>query len=100
MESLFVRHQPKQGRVCLMLGVSLLLHSGVVGIGALWTQPEPEPHSLPPITVEDYQPSLGVVEVCKPQVNETPELTSTPEVDTKVEPPPPQPPRVGDDRIR
>ena len=92
MESLFDRRQPKQGRVCLMLGASLLLHSGVVGIGALWTQPEPELHSLPPFIVDDA-PSAGppLVNVPRSSVNETPEPTSTPELDVKVAETPPPP---------
>ena len=94
MESLFVRHQPRKGRVCLMLGASLLLHSGVVGIGALWTQPEPELHSLPPVEVDFPAPGptpLGPVEVASPTPNEAPVPTSTLDLDVKVEPTPPEP---------
>ena len=47
MESLFRSPAPKRGRVCLMLGASLVLHGGIVGVAGLWVQPEPAPHTVP-----------------------------------------------------
>ena len=46
MESLLTRSDARKGRVCLMLGASLLLHGGIIGIAGMWSQPEPPDHSV------------------------------------------------------
>ena len=92
MESLFARPHPKRGRVVLMLGASLLLHGGIVGIGALWTQPDPAPHSVD-IDLGFDTPSSGVpveVKIDQPPSSDTPEPTTTPPTDTKADPTPPE----------
>ena len=42
MESLFTQHVPRRGRLVLMLAGSLVIHGGLVGIGALFVQPQPD----------------------------------------------------------
>ena len=96
MESLFARQRPKKGWVFLMLGGSLLVHGGLVGIGALMVQPEP------PIIYVDWQvpeddgsppPPVKVTDpVEQPTMVDGP--TATPDViDLSV----PTPPSVPDD---
>ena len=83
MQSLFVRPAPRKGRVCLMLGASLLVHGGLVGIGALWTQPDPPPRTVP-IDWGDFggpvgPPPLAVPSPANDPVDSTP-TPSTPDV--------------------
>ena len=56
MESLFARSTPKRGRVCIMLGASLLLHGGLVGIAEMWTPPPPPERSVDPWWIDPPEP--------------------------------------------
>lgn len=98
MESLFARTVPKRGRVFLMLGVSLLVHSGVVGIAALWTAPEPEDHTVIIDELFDTPGQSPSGPSYTPQAvpNESAEPTSTPDVLQKPDPTPPEPTGIPD----
>ncbi len=81
MESLFARHAPKRGRVAGMLVGSLVFHGGLVGIGALFTQPQPDKVDVswvPPGDGDPTAPSLPP-EIAPP-VDANPETTATPDV--------------------
>ncbi len=93
MQSLFVRPAPKKGRVLVMLGASLLLHGGLVGIGALWTPPDPPPHTVP-IDWGDFPGPAGPPPVPVPSPTNDP-IDSTPTPSTP-EPTVPTPPVVDD----
>ena len=81
MESLFARHVPKRGRIAVMLVGSLVIHGGLVGIGALFRQPQPDKVDVswvPPGDGDPTAPSLPP-EIAPP-VDANPEPTATPNV--------------------
>lgn len=94
MPSLFVHQTPKRGRVCLMLGASLLLHGGIVGIAALWLQPEPQKGS---VVTDIWLDEGGNPPPASPSLAapEPPEPTSSPDV--VVDQPIPTPPESTED---
>ena len=91
MQSLFVQQAPKKGRVCLMLGASLLFHGGIVGIAALWLQPDP-----PDKTVITWFPVPGeegpvpIYPTPGPESSQTPDATTPtpPEIELPIPTPP------------
>lgn len=90
MESLFARHVPKRGRVALMLAGSLVLHGGLVGIGALFVQPPPPSvEEWFPIPTDEGPTPISVQEpAARPDIETGP--TATPEnVDATPFTPPP-----------
>lgn len=91
MESLFVRQAPKKGRVGLMLAASLLFHGGIVGIAALWLQPDPEEHTViigELIPVEEGKPAPWSPPAT-PEVSEIPDATTPTPPDAESIPTPP-----------
>lgn len=94
MESLFVHPTPKRWRVCVMLGVSLLLHGGIIGVAGIWKQPEPPEHSVE-VTWTDVE--TGSDNAQQPKQEDSPQsATPAPPV---VEIPMSTPPVAGEDPL-